>query len=112
MKNNRCVPHVGRDDPQQRSGSRCDPPVIRGVRGDPPWMLTSRGDPSLFNWKWDHPPEVENRLNCSFENELVVSIISCSKGPHGRGMSTNEQFNNGQLSMRKQLNIEYLKIEH
>jgi len=91
MKNNRRGPHVGQGDPQQRSGSRGDPPVICVVRGDPPWMLTSRGDPPLLNWKWNHPPEVKNTLNCSFENELRVSIIGCSKGPHGRGMLNSDQ---------------------
>jgi len=91
MKNNRCGPHIESGDPQQRSGSRGDPPVLYGVRGDPPWMLTSRGDPPLFNWKWDHPPEVKNRLNCSFENELIVSIIGCSKEPHGRGMLNSDE---------------------
>jgi hypothetical protein len=86
MKNNRCGPHVGRGDPQQRSGSRGDPPVNCGVRGDPPWMHTSRGDSPLLKWKWNHPPEVKNILSCSFENELIFRTIGCQNRPHGRGM--------------------------
>ena len=105
MKNNRCGPHVGRGDPQQRSGSRGDPPVMCGVRGDPPRMLTSRGDPPLLKWKLGDPPDVKNRLNYPFETELIFRIIGCKNRPYGRGVTKNEQFINGQLSMRKQLNI-------
>ena len=86
MNNNRYGPHVGRGDPQQRSGSRGDPPVTGGVRGDPSWMLASRGDPPLLKWKWDRPPEVKNRLNCPFKIELAFRIIGGQNWPHGRGM--------------------------
>jgi len=100
MKNNRCGPHVGRGDPQQRSGSRGDPPVICGVRGDPPWMLTSRGDPPLLRWKLGDPPEKNENRNSQAIPELVEGvvpepvegrIIGGQNRLHGRGMSDNDQ---------------------
>jgi hypothetical protein len=92
MKNNRSGPHIGRGDPQQRSGSRGDPPVICGVRGDPPWMLISRGDPPLLKWKGDHSPEKNENRNSQAIPELVEGrVIGCQDWPHGRGMPKNEQ---------------------